>query len=313
MKNFLKISLLISVFFYILYDIDYNLFFLNISNYSILGIIFMLILVILPEVIFAYRWIYATNENYNVLEALKAHTLAGIAGLVAPMKLGELAPIWYLQKIHGVKTYSTFATTIIVRMIDLVVLLSLGLLVTFLVFNNSDYQIYSLVLLITLWIIIVVFFKYPKIAFVVCKFIPNRKLNAYLIKLIRIILHTIKLKNLTFLLIFTTLLWISFFAVTFVFLFYVAKFDLSIIDFFVVFLVTSVGMAIPLAPSGFATYHASMILSLGWYGISKDSALGAAIVLHVIQLSPSVVLYIVFFLFTKNKNILWRINDKKIM
>jgi len=155
---------------------------------------------------------------------------------------------------------------------------------------------------------IVVFFMCPKFILKMLKFIPNRRISIYFIKLTRTIHQTLNMKNLKYILLFSCFLWSSFFAVTAVFLFYIANFNLSIDELLVVFLVASVGMAIPLAPSGFGTYHASMILALSWYGISKDSALSAAIVLHLIQLSPSIVLYFILFLFTKEKNILGKMS-----
>jgi len=107
LNKFIKYVLFIAVLYYLLYDMDYDLFVRTMLTYNPLGLVLMLSFVLVPEVVFAYRWIYASNENYSMIIALKAHTLAGIAGLVAPMKLGELAPIWYLNKIHNVKTYST--------------------------------------------------------------------------------------------------------------------------------------------------------------------------------------------------------------
>ncbi len=297
----LKISLLLIVIYYIFSDVSYDLIINSIKSYSLIGLSVVLIVVFIPEFIFSLRWIEATKEKYGFFVALKVHTLASIGTFIAPAKLGELIPIIYFKKYHNINIFSTTATLILVRFLDMLMLGSMFIISAFLLFDDSSLKIISLILLIFLWLLIWIIYFKKKFAYKFCYIIPNRKIKLFLVKTLRSIHQILYKQKILFILFYTFLIWIGYFSITAIFLLFVIKLNLTLGATFVVFVVSSIGMAIPLAPSGLATYQASLILALSWYGVDKDSALSASIILHLIQLFPGIMLYIILFVFSKNK------------
>lgn len=297
----LKILLLFAVIYYIFFDIDYKNILIHAKNYSFIGLIVMLIIVIIPDLVFSLRWVYSTKETYGFLPSLKAHTLVGMVGFFTPAKLGELLPILYLKKYYNVNTHSTIATLFIVRFLDIVMLASMSVIASFFFFDNINFKLFSMLFLFFIWAFILILFFYKELSYKFCYILPNRSVKAYLIKVLRNLYKTFNRQRVYSVIFFTFLQWLGYFIVTSTFLIFIANFNLTFSEVFVVFVISSIGMALPLAPSGLVTYQASLILGLGWYGIGKDSALASSIILHLIQLSPSLTLYVILFVFNKNK------------
>ena len=59
-------------------------------------------------------------------------------------------------------------------------------------------------------------------------------------------------------------------------------------ELLVVFVISSLGSAVPAAPAGLGVYEASMILSLGWFGAAPEQALTAALALRAVLHIPAI-------------------------
>jgi hypothetical protein len=95
---------------------------------------------------------------------------------------------------------------------------------------------------------------------------------------------------------YTLALRIVYFLTVAFFLKVVASFDLSWGEMFVIYLVSSIAWSIPLTPGGTGTFHAGMVLAMGWYGIAKEEALAVAVVFHLLlNLVPMVLAMAVIF------------------
>jgi uncharacterized membrane protein YbhN (UPF0104 family) len=90
-------------------------------------------------------------------------------------------------------------------------------------------------------------------------------------------------------------LWLLYFTVTAAFLAFAADINLTLAEYFVVFVVSSVAMSIPLAPAGTGTYHAGLMFALGLYGVGKEEALATAFVLHLVQVAPPMLVAVLVF------------------
>jgi glycosyltransferase 2 family protein len=303
MKNVIRFLLIVLVAYYIFSGIDYSKLLLSFSDYTLFSLLFIVVIALIPEFIFAYRWTKVANERYGVVDALKAHTIVGLLSFVMPMKLGELAAIWYFSKECGVRAHKTIATTLIVRISDVLILL---LLIVFSVgIVLEKYKLYAYLSLVILVVSIYIVYSRPRYVYFLCKLLPLTSVRLFAIRSVRAIHSSIHNHGFMNTMLLTILQWIAYLTVTAYFLVYVANFELSYNQIVMIFIVSTIGMAVPLAPSGFVTFHAAMILSLGWYGIPKEAALSSAITLHAILLSPSIIMYLVFMASGNKINLSW--------
>ena len=100
--------------------------------------------------------------------------------------------------------------------------------------------------------------------------------------------------------VYSSIVWISYFLTAYVFLVYVADFNLTLLQVLVVFIISSIAMSIPIMPGGVGTYQASIIFALDLYSINKEEALIAGIMLHLILLIPS---FLAALVVIENKNL----------
>ncbi|MDX1592676.1 MAG: lysylphosphatidylglycerol synthase transmembrane domain-containing protein [Gammaproteobacteria bacterium] len=65
---------------------------------------------------------------------------------------------------------------------------------------------------------------------------------------------------------------------------------LTTAEILVVFVVAASGMALPSSPGALGVYEAAIVLALGWFGVAREQALAAALVMHAIQYLPTTLL-----------------------
>jgi hypothetical protein len=85
---------------------------------------------------------------------------------------------------------------------------------------------------------------------------------------------------------------------TFYVMFYALGFELSFIDACALMVIAAISVILP-APGFVGTFHYACILGLSYFGISKADAASYAVLTHVIQIVPVIVLGFVFLPFQK--------------
>ena len=89
------------------------------------------------------------------------------------------------------------------------------------------------------------------------------------------------------------LIWLLYAAGSWLVLTWIFELHLTTNEVLVVFVVAASGMALPSSPGALGVYEAAIVLALGWFGISPEQALAAALVMHAIQYLPTTLLALV--------------------
>ncbi|MCX6827091.1 MAG: lysylphosphatidylglycerol synthase transmembrane domain-containing protein, partial [candidate division Zixibacteria bacterium] len=83
----------------------------------------------------------------------------------------------------------------------------------------------------------------------------------------------------------TIFLWLCM-GISNIFVFYAFGFDLPIYASYVLLVVVSISILIPSSPGFIGVYHAGVVWTLNFFGISPHNAVSCAIVLHAAQFIP---------------------------
>lgn len=82
-------------------------------------------------------------------------------------------------------------------------------------------------------------------------------------------------------------IWACYFASFAVSLRWVANLPLDSAQMLTVFAVTCLGMAVPSSPGGLGVFEGAMVLSLSWFGVEHNAALGIALYIHALHFLPT--------------------------
>ena len=97
----------------------------------------------------------------------------------------------------------------------------------------------------------------------------------------------INIFKIIFSILYTLIVWLSFFLTVYLFLNYATDFNLPIEAIFSVFVISSIAMSLPLVPGGVGVYQAGVVFALGLFEVPQEEALVAGIALHLILFIPS--------------------------
>ena len=271
---------------------------------------------VVTMVLRAVRWQYllAPIGHAPFAPAFRATTIGFAASAVLPARAGEVIRPYLLARQQGLSATATFATIIIERVLDAVTCVIL--LASFVLLfdpgmdkaNNTLYELIELGGLIVgglaIGVLGAMFFaaRDPQAvgrwAYKVEHLLPGRLTHALAEVLLRFaeglaVVRTPRRLFWTLLLSFP--LWLSIalgiWAVTEAF-----TIDMPFTGTFLLIALLVVGVSVP-TPGGVGGFEAAVQIGLtSFYGVPNDRAVGAALVLHVVSLLPTVVLGFVFLI-----------------
>lgn len=297
MKKLIKYLLLFGVFYYLLQDLDIEKTIYSIGNYSLIAVIFTMCSVVLSDLVLSLRWQKLGQNKFSLLESFEAIGISAFLNFILPAKLGELSKIIYLKKVYGFNANNTFSVLILERVFDVLFLGFFSMMIATIFLNNALILESSLVFigLTALFFILVKSKKFKKLL----KKITSKVVRANLLKIVSNLEKALNRRTFTTTLLLTLLVWVTYFLTVFIFLKFATSFNLTFIEIFTVFVISSIAMSIPLLPGGVGTYQAGIVFALGLYGVGKEEALMIGLVLHLMILIPSVIV-VLFILFNKN-------------
>ncbi len=238
----------------------------------------------------SYRWMIISKNSCSFKASLQAYFLASLLNIILPGRLGELSRLFFLKKFFKIPYNNSFAIFTLDRSFDvlfiaLATIFGIGLLV-----SDNAYSYYlPMIFIIFLTLFFYLIKQKKEFIFYLLRYIPSRFLKIYIKKIIITISKTLTLSIFFSASFYTSLVWFINASFFIVFLKYVVNFDLSITQYFLVYLASAIGMAIPIAPAGVGTFHLAVIYMLTSYGIVYEKAVATAILLHIIQIIPSII------------------------
>ena len=304
----LQILIVIGVIIYLFKGINLRKLYFVLSHYSLLFSFFTIFLIFLSYVALSLRWDYLTNKTLGFLPSFETVIIADFINIVLPARIGDLSKIFYLKKYYNKETHTTFSALFIERFLDINMLLLFTIIISFIYTDNKRIKI-ALVMLLFIILFFLLLIK-TKISKFLLYLIPIARIKEYGLKLIEEVNKGLTLKSLFVSVFYTFFLWIIYFLKNVVFFRYTAGFHLSIFEIFVLFAVSTISFVVPITPGGIGTYQASVVFVATLYGVDKEPALLAGLVLQFFQiLFTSLAFFIIFV--TKNVSISTFRNIKK--
>ncbi len=292
-KLILKAVIFISCLIYIFLGVNYDDFLFRISSVNILLIIPSLIIVISGYIFLALRLVvlvkvYTIN---SFISSFKASVIALGVNNIFPLKLGEVAKVMCLNNMFKISLAKSFSLIVWERFIDINILTILGFIV--IGGYHPEINMYPLfIFVIVAWSILFVFFRVNYFYISIASLLPIYLKNN-LNKLREALFSKRSYFDYILIVIISLVIWFIYaFQIWFI-LDELLLIKLSVLQLLTVFVITSLGMAVPSVPGAIGVYEASMVLALSWFNIDKIDALMAGIVCHVFIFVPCTLMSLV--------------------
>lgn len=299
MKN--KIMLIINLaflflFIYLLKDIDFYLFFNNFKNINIHIWIIVFLLFFLSYLMKSIR-LLILNENMNLKNMFLVVVKHNFFLTLLPMKLGELIYLNELKK-HKIKLTKSFSDLIIIRLYDIILILSISIFFLKDIINFSKLNILFLILFYITFIIIIFFSdKITKVLHFKTKYNLLKKSLDFIKNSLKII-SEVNFKKKIYLFFITFLVWLFSF-LPWIFLFS-NLFDLNITKYFLILIPTIAITFLPInPPGGVGTIHSGWIIGFLLVNFSYIDAVNYSVFLHATFIIQLTIIFYICFLIEK--------------
>ncbi len=292
MKNkIIQIMLLITLSIYLFYGFDVTK--IDFSKFSLFGVIATFITILFSQFVLSVRWMKMSHLSFKT--SFETIIVSSALNMILPAKLGEFSKALYLKKFYKYNYHKTLSIIFVERFFD-VIMLFLLLCIWAYDYTASEVVKSSLLILGSAIVVIILFFKTSK-TLQLLKKIPLQFLRVYLQKIYKIV-HQMFHSPLS-LSFYTIALWSMYFLGTYILFTYGVRFNLNITTILGLFIFSSIALSLPLAPAGIGTYEAAVVFYLSGYGVSKEDALLAATLYHLLLFGVDFLLFYLF-LFLKD-------------
>lgn len=296
----LKTILMGAIVYYIVSGIDFEQFSKSIYEYGIIPLGIGAALLVFNDFVQGMRWRYLTRNQCSLMASFESIVVGGFLNMILPAKLGEVSRLIYLRNIYNYPFNYGVGVMVIERGADLFMVACFMALGAGMATGNLTMEWISIFLIFGM-IGIVFWIKNDRGALFMklLKRLPFRLLRTYSKKIIRLIIKDIGSDRLGKVILYTLVLRGFYFITVAYFLNGVASLDLSVSQMFIVYLISSIAFAIPLAPGGVGTFHAGFVMAMGWYDVEKEKALAIAVVFHLLLNIVPVVLGVLIMVMKK--------------
>ena len=280
MNKVISLTIFIVSILYLVYNIDFNEFFLSFRNYSYLSILFIVLITAFSFYIIAFRWQILTSSNLSFYNSYKTNLISMAINQVAPARAGDIYKPLYIRKNYNISIYHSISSLLIERSLELVILFFLLCIVFFKVTFSSNIIVIVIVLII-LGIFFIVY-QFPHFVLKRLRHIPNKRIRNTILK---IVVHFYKLdkKSLLKAFVVTLVLYMFYILSLHLFISFFTTFSLTFFQSMVLFVVSAIGVSLPSSPAGIGIYEATVVFVLNYFGIESSEALSFAIVYHMFQ------------------------------
>ncbi|MRI83695.1 MAG: hypothetical protein C6I00_04670 [Nitratiruptor sp.] len=255
------------------------------------GLLLTLASVGISDLAIAYRWYYLSHFRHSFQASLEATMLAFVLNIFAPAKLGDLVKIYHIHKQEEHPIPELTAIFLLERLLDLLVLGWIALA------SLSFTRLLTTPLLPLIAAIAPLLLLFPQIQRILHSLAPS-KLRPFIDGLF----HKLQERS-TLLggLLITLALWGLYYWNNWLFFTYATPFNLTPFQIFLASTLAFVVSAIPVTPGGIGTFQAAFVFVLGQYGVSKEEALAASLILQLLYLIPAI-LFTLYLLVRKGSH-----------
>ncbi len=296
MKVVIRWSLIALLFGWLFWNVDFDKLYIYLLQIKPIGVVLTFFVGFFSDLLISYRWYYLSRFHYSYISCLEATMVAFVLNYIAPAKLGDLSKIYYLHKKEGCDPYHSTSLFFIERFFDVLVLGGMILLTALFILPSTTSLVTAIILLLLVALFFYTLFN-RRFATRLLLLIPFDKLRRMTYKVLVQIRSNLSPKRIFATFVITLFIWISYYINNIVFFLTATDFDLTVTQIIIASTIAFAVSAIPITPGGIGTFQAAFILSLGWYGVSKEQALAASVVLQILYILPASLysLYLVLF------------------
>ncbi|MBI2339344.1 MAG: flippase-like domain-containing protein [Deltaproteobacteria bacterium] len=283
----LRLSLVVLCLLYAFWKVDLGRLGIVFGNFNpvflVAAQVYLLGVLSLP----ALRINFLSQKKAGFLHSFKTVMLGLGMNNILPARLGELAKGVYLKREVGIPISRGLNIVFWERFSDLH---SIFLLATIhAAFFIRDVRIALTLLgpMAGIWCLLILNKRWPDASIRFLKVIKPKFLTSFITEFLKQVQTHFHLRFLLSLFVYALFVWVFFVSVPYLVLWGIAGLDLDFGQILTVVLISSLGMALPSSPGAIGVYEASIVAPLTHFGIDKEEALAAAIVLHMIQYIPS--------------------------
>ncbi len=266
------------------------------------------ILLIISVVIRAKRWQYILKPVEHIpLHPLFASTMIGYFGnSILFFRLGELLRAYSVSVGRTLTVSQAFGTVMLERIIDaFTVVIILLLLLPWIPMQNSVIQLSLIIFIGTTVIaitIIIISYRWNWLAVLKRNNIFKHGIGEKLLNIIEKIFDGLTMitrsKHMLQLFIFSALLWITYFTMTYYLLDATHLDDIGLMGAGIILVMGSIAIAIPALPGGMGTYDAGVKFAIMLiFSVSSEEALNFALVSHASNYFPFLIIGSIYFIF----------------
>lgn len=205
---------------------------------------------------------------------------------------GEITRCLLIQRYHKIPFHQSFATIIVERVIDTLVLLMLVLLIVVLNVQQTEQFFvqniitpltnkFSLVLLLAIGAIVI---TAGVLLLVYAKRMSKTKATVWVDEFLRALKQMLKLKNKPMFLLYTCLIWLGYFLMTYIWIFaFPESSSLLPSQVFTVMIIGTIGKSVPIQGGGMGAYHYLVAQAFLLFGVGLVTGNALAIIIHGAQ------------------------------
>lgn len=215
--------------------------------------------------------------------AFRAITLSQGLNLVLPVRLSEFLKATYLRDHANVPLSNGLSAVVLERVIDMLIVAMLGGIGVIQYFDRGNFlSIPVLGLFFSVFLILLV--RSPIFVLRSLRAFPSERLVCFLEKTYQHFSLTTRTKAFWQALLLGGLAWSLSYMNIFIFFEHAGSISIGFSGALLLFVMTTLGGAIPALPGGVGTYEAAAVIALRSLGYSFEEALALSIVLHAAQL-----------------------------
>lgn len=283
----LRFAIIAACLIYVFWGLDWGLFGKALTRFGPVAVVGVFLATLTQYLPVSWRLSYLTKYEAGFLVSLKASAFCmGINNLL-PAKAGEVAKAFYLRNRTGLPMARGLGLIFWERFFDLNSLLVLGVLTA--LFLGKNLVLVPMACVVGfIWLAIIAFRVFPSLPEKMSRLIPGERLRLLFTDIIKQLQEHMTPAFFLSMTLLTLVVWTVFFAAVALGIWWMAGLDLSVSQALAVFVVSTVGYAVPASPGGLGVYEAAFVAAMAWVGVGREQALALGLALHFMVLVPPI-------------------------
>ena len=296
MSKIIKILILLAIFSYLFYNVNFNILLNVFTKYRFIDILPTFLMSLVSYFMLSLRFNILSNNYIKLKSSIESVLLCLGVNNMLPMKLGEIAKSLYLKKIYNLKISKTMPVMIVERFLDIIMISFLIFFASFYT-KISNFYVFLFFAFIGIIILLTVIKKSKTFMKLILKYSPKKSKKFFTNSFKTLV--RINVKTWVLGIFFSSVLWGFYYINIYLLEYFATDFNLQAYQVLVVFVFYALSISVPSTPGGIGVVQAGTVFSLGLFGINKEEALAFAIIFQLIQLIPTIIASLCI-IFSKN-------------